>query len=87
MTDEQRSGRPKDRPFSYLTLFAFLLFSLYLFLSNAAVAIYEMVSKLMTQLIRLLLTIIPAERGNKLHEEPAAYHLTPSDLFNNPPMS
>ena len=43
--------------------------------------------KLMTQLIRLLLTIIPAERGNKLHEEPAAYHLTPSDLFNNPPMS
>ena len=29
--------------------------------------------RLLTQIIRLLLTIIPSERGYKLHEEPAGY--------------
>ena len=41
---------------------------------------------LLTQIIRLLLTIIPCERGNKLSEEPAVYNSTASDLIAAPPM-
>jgi four helix bundle protein len=41
--------------------------------------------KLLTQIIRLLLTIIPAERGHKLAEEKALYDIT-TRLLNNPPM-
>ena len=46
--------------------------------------------QLLTQIIRLLLTIIPSERGYKLHEEAADYkteHETiPADLLTNVPM-
>lgn len=46
--------------------------------------------RLLTQIIRLLLTIIPSERGYKLQEEPAMYACDPeiplSDLLTNIPM-
>jgi four helix bundle protein len=45
--------------------------------------------KLLTQITRLLLTIIPAERGYKLREEPTLYD-TDADivgLLDNPPTS
>ena len=46
--------------------------------------------RLLTQIIRLLLTIIPSERGYKLHEEPAGYESEaespPGDLLTNIPM-
>jgi len=42
--------------------------------------------KLLTQIIRLLLTIIPAERGYKLKEERASYDVDLTDLLNNIPM-
>ncbi|HID61844.1 MAG TPA: four helix bundle protein [Anaerolineae bacterium] len=42
--------------------------------------------KLLTRIIRLLLTIIPAERGYKLKEEQASYDVSPVDLLNNIPM-
>ena len=41
---------------------------------------------LITQVIRLLLTIIPAQRGATLKEEPAAYTAVPSDLLANVPL-
>jgi four helix bundle protein len=41
---------------------------------------------LLTQIARLLLTIIPAERGYKLREEPTPYDTDFIDLLNNPPM-
>lgn len=47
------------------------------------VALHRM--ELMTDIIRLLLTIIPAERGYKLSEEPAPYRSVP-DLLDNVPM-
>jgi four helix bundle protein len=43
--------------------------------------------KLLTEIIRLLLTMIPNERGYKLQEEPVAYSTFPKDLLENPPMS
>jgi four helix bundle protein len=42
--------------------------------------------QLMTQIIRLLLCIVPAERGYKMEEEPAAYNSTPMELINSPPI-
>jgi four helix bundle protein len=42
--------------------------------------------KLLTQIIRLLLTIIPAERGYKLKEERASYDVDLTDLLDNIPM-
>jgi four helix bundle protein len=42
--------------------------------------------RLTTQIIRLLLCIIPAERGNKMEEEPTPYDSTPVELLNNPPL-
>ena len=46
--------------------------------------------QLLTQIIRLLLTIIPSERGYKLHEEAADYKMEcetiPADLLTNVPM-
>ena len=42
--------------------------------------------KLLTGIIRLLLTIIPAERGYKLAEERSFYDTSTTDVFNNPPM-
>jgi four helix bundle protein len=37
--------------------------------------------KLLTRIARLLLTIIPAERGYKMKEEPASYTLTDADTL------
>ena len=41
--------------------------------------------KLLTQIARLLLTIIPAERGYKLREEPTSYDAAIMELLDNPP--
>ncbi len=41
---------------------------------------------LLTEIIRLLLTMIPTERGYKLQEDPVPYDSLPMDLFDNPPM-
>jgi four helix bundle protein len=49
-----------------------------------AVAAHRM--QLLTQIARLLLTIIPAERGFKLKDEPASYETLPADLLDDPPM-
>lgn len=40
---------------------------------------------LLTQIARLLLTIIPAERGYKLREEPTSYDAPVMELLDNPP--
>jgi four helix bundle protein len=52
------------------------------------VALHRM--RLLTQIVRLLLTIIPSERGYKLHEEPVEYGADPeptfADLLTNVPM-
>jgi len=42
--------------------------------------------RLMTQAIRLLLTIIPAERGYKMKEEHASYNIDTRELLDNPPL-
>ena len=42
--------------------------------------------QLLTSIIRLLLTIIPAERGYKLAEEQTDYRASKAELFNNPPL-
>jgi four helix bundle protein len=42
--------------------------------------------QLLTQIIRLLLTIVPATRGRKLGEEVTEYDVIPTNLVNNPPM-
>jgi four helix bundle protein len=42
--------------------------------------------RLLTQIIRLLLTIIPVERRRKLAEEQAVYDTNITDLLDNPPM-
>lgn len=41
---------------------------------------------LMTQIIRLLLAIIPSERGYRMGEDPTEYTTTQSELLNHPPM-
>jgi four helix bundle protein len=51
---------------------------------SEAVATHRL--KLLTKIARLLLTIIPAERGYKLAEEPAIYDVSPEDLLDNPPL-
>ncbi|MDH7475357.1 MAG: four helix bundle protein [Anaerolineae bacterium] len=43
--------------------------------------------RLLTDIIRLLLTITPSERGYKLAEEQPVYDITATDLLDNPPMS
>jgi four helix bundle protein len=43
-------------------------------------------TRLLTQIIRLLLTIVPAERGYKLKEEQVSYDMDTTDLLNNPPL-
>ncbi|OIO89492.1 MAG: four helix bundle protein [Anaerolineae bacterium CG2_30_58_95] len=45
--------------------------------------------KLLEEIIRLLLTMIPQQRGRTIHEEKATYHVEPSldELFENVPMS
>lgn len=42
--------------------------------------------RLLTQVIRLLLTIIPSERGYKMKEERASYPIDATILPDNPPM-
>jgi len=42
--------------------------------------------KLLTAITRSLLTIIPAERGYKLREEPESYDASPVALLNDPPL-
>jgi four helix bundle protein len=42
--------------------------------------------KLLTRIIRMLLTIIPSERGYKMKEESAAYDVEIDSLLNNVPM-
>lgn len=42
--------------------------------------------QLLTRIIRLLLTMIPTERGYKLKEERASYNADLTALLNNPPM-
>jgi hypothetical protein len=51
---------------------------------SEVVAMHRM--KLLTGIIRLLLTIIPAERGYKLAEEPSSYDADVTDILNDPPM-
>ena len=41
--------------------------------------------RLLTQIIRLLLTVIPAERGYGLREEQASYDAAIMELLGNPP--
>jgi hypothetical protein len=45
MTDEQRCGRPKDRPLRFSTFSSLCLFILLVCPNNAAAGIYEMASK------------------------------------------
>jgi four helix bundle protein len=42
--------------------------------------------QLLTEIIRLLLTIVSATRGTKLKEEPAPYETGIQSLLDNPPM-
>jgi four helix bundle protein len=51
---------------------------------SEAVAMHRI--KLLSRIIRLLLTIIPAERGYKLKEEQTSYDMGPIDLLDNIPM-
>jgi hypothetical protein len=44
VTDEQRSGRPKDRPFPVIHLMSFAFHFWSFCFSNAAAGIYEMAS-------------------------------------------
>lgn len=43
--------------------------------------------ELLTQIIRLLLTIIPAERGFAMKEESGDYSAVPMELLDHPPVS
>jgi len=43
--------------------------------------------QLMTQIIRLLLCIVPSERGYKMEEESTHYSATPRELLDSPPFS
>ena len=49
-------------------------------------AVVEHRLKLLTEIIRLLLTMIPAERGFKMAEERVLYDTVPTVLFENPPL-
>ena len=49
-------------------------------------AVVEHRLRLLTDIVRLLLTMIPAERGYKLSEERVAYETDPFDLLTDPPM-
>jgi hypothetical protein len=51
-----------------------------------AVAVHRIT--LLTRIARLLLTMIPSERGYKLHEEPAPYYTSADadDLLTTIPM-
>jgi four helix bundle protein len=42
--------------------------------------------RLMPQIARLLLAVIPAERGYSLKEERTSYNITDTDLLDNPPL-
>jgi len=42
--------------------------------------------QLLTQIIRLLLTVIPAERGYKMREKQAPYIVSPAALLDNSPL-
>jgi len=42
--------------------------------------------RLLTEIIRLLLTMIPSERGYKVADEPASYQIADKGLLDNPPM-
>ena len=42
--------------------------------------------RLMTQIARLLLTMIPAERGYNLKEERSSYEFTDTNLLDDPPL-
>ena len=48
--------------------------------------VFEHRIQLLTQIIRLLLKIVPATRGTKLREEPTSYEATPADLMDDPPL-
>lgn len=51
--------------------------------------VFEHRANLLAQVLRLLLTMIPQQRGKTLHEEPAQYHvkeISLEDLLNNIPM-
>jgi four helix bundle protein len=43
--------------------------------------------RLMTQIIRLLLTVIPAERGYRMREEQPSYDVICPDLLDDPPLT
>jgi four helix bundle protein len=43
--------------------------------------------KIMTEIIQLLLTMIPVQRQRRLAEDAAAYSAEPSDLLDDPPMA
>ena len=49
-------------------------------------AVAEHRIQLLTQIARLLLTIIPTERGYKMKDERAGYDAFPIHLLDNPPM-
>jgi len=51
---------------------------------SEAVAMHRI--KLLTKIIRLLLTIIPSERGYRVREKRVIYDVSPRDLLDNPPM-
>ncbi|MBM4467065.1 MAG: four helix bundle protein [Chloroflexi bacterium] len=51
---------------------------------SEAIAMHRI--RLLTSIIRLLLTIIPTERGYKLAEERPTYDVSTADLLDNPPM-
>jgi four helix bundle protein len=42
--------------------------------------------KLLTKIIRLLLHIIPTQRGYKLAEEAISYHINSTSILDNPPL-
>jgi hypothetical protein len=49
-------------------------------------AVIEHRLRLLTEIVRLLLTMIPAERGYKMSEERAEYEIMPIDMLTNPPL-
>jgi four helix bundle protein len=51
---------------------------------SESIAMHRM--RLLTRIIRLLLTMIPAERGYKLREEEAPYYVEPMDLLSHLPL-
>lgn len=53
-------------------------------LLSEAVAMHRI--RLLSRIIRLLLTMIPERRGYKLRENPASYHVAATDLLDNIPL-